>query len=298
MLFGLLLQNKWVKWQKSEEWHIGATYKILRNGRGLWIITTKEKTTQKVSPLLFFLIPNEKASSIKKVLEEYKNWIGYAPDTFIADCQLSIQNSVEFVYDESKFFLCIFHILRATKKNIEKYISNSNESQKCFNMFYDIAMNAYKEEEIEEKVTVFKEYLNEKSIQLSEYFDNHYFKDNKIKKWAKTYRGDYSMTNNISEALNNKIKRNYTGLIKIRMDKLVHIIIFEISKDFIFETFHGKTIVSEQSQKNSKEENDEGESRLNMLIRNIRATHRFGTVGEKREIEGKLESIWEEINFN
>ena len=166
--------------KKSQEWHIDATYKILKNGRGLWIISTKETDSQNVFPLLFFLIPNEKASTIEIVLNEFKNWLDYAPESFIADCQLSIQNSVESVYDDSKFFLCIFHILRATKKNIEKYISDSNERQKCFNMFYDIAMNVYKEEGVEKKVCIFNGYLNENSIALAEYFQKNYFKNDKI----------------------------------------------------------------------------------------------------------------------
>ena len=56
--------------KNSEEWHIDATYKILKNGRCLWIISTKEKNSQKVFPLLFFLIPNEKASTLSIVLEK------------------------------------------------------------------------------------------------------------------------------------------------------------------------------------------------------------------------------------
>ena len=127
----------------TKEWHIDATYKILRSGRGLWIISTKENDSEKVFPLLFFVIPNEKTETIQIVLEEYKKWVGDAPTSFIADCQKSIKKSVTEVFDQSKFFLCIFHILRATKKQIQEFYSKEEERKICFNMFYEIAMKIF-----------------------------------------------------------------------------------------------------------------------------------------------------------
>ena len=189
--------------KNSEEWHIDATYKILKNGRGLWIISTKEKNSQKVFPLLFFLIPNEKASTLSIVLEKYKNWVGDLPQTFIADCQKSIKKSVKATFDDSKFFLCIFHILRATKKKISQYYSNENDQKKCFNKFYEIAMRAFDEEDLEEKINEFKTFLNSTNSAAFEYFNENYLKEDKPKEWAKSYREEFSMTNNISEALKN-----------------------------------------------------------------------------------------------
>lgn len=164
-------------------------------------------------------------------------------------------------------------------------------------MFYDIAMNVYKEIEVEDKVDKFFEFLIEKSDRAREYFYDNYFKKNRIQKWAKSYRGNYSMTNNISEALNNKIKRHYPKLNGIRMDSLCHLIMYEISKDFAFETFHGKTIISERSFKYSEinETENSEESNFNSLIRILRNTYNNSSNEEKIEIERRLENFINEL---
>ena len=43
--------------KNSDEWHIDATYKLLKNGRGLWIISTNEKISKKSFSVTIFLNP-------------------------------------------------------------------------------------------------------------------------------------------------------------------------------------------------------------------------------------------------
>lgn len=56
------------------------------------------------------------------------------------------------------------------------------------------------------------------------------------------------MTNNISEALNNKIKSNYSMTKKTRLDKLAIKIMTTIAPDFVYETFRGKNSISDRTK--------------------------------------------------
>ena len=279
----------------TNEWHIDATYKLLRSGRGLWIISTKENESGKVFPLLFFVIPNEKAETIQIVLEEYKKWVGNAPESFIADCQKSIKKSVTEVFDQSKFFLCIFHILRATKKQIQMFYAKDEERKICFNMFYEIAMKIFNDEDFESKVEEFKSFLIETNFNAYHYFYENYLKGEKPLQWAKSYRDEYVMTNNISEALNNKIKSNYSMTHKTRLDKLAIKIMTTIAPDFVYETFRGKNTISERSEisKSTKKmlEKNEFETKFNDLFFKIKDSFRSLNDEEKEYSLNHLQEL-------
>lgn len=284
----------------TNEWHIDATYKVLKSGRGLWIISTKENESEKVFPLLFFVIPNEKSEIIQIVLEEYKKWVGNAPESFIADCQKSIKKSVGTVFDQSKFFLCIFHILRATKKQIHIFYSNEENRKICFDMFYEIAMKIFNNEDFDSKVDEFKKFLNETNCNAYRYFYDNYLKNGKPLEWAKSYRDDYSMTNNISEALNNKIKSNYSMNQKTRLDKLAIKIMTTIAPDFVYETFRGKNSISERVKVSKSTEKviqkNDLEIKFNDLFYKIKEKFRTLDENEKKYNINHLQELLNSIN--
>ena len=281
----------------SNEWHIDATYKILKNKRGLWIISTKQDLTERVFPLLFFIIPNERSSTLSEVLEAYKEWVGFSPESFIADCQKSIENSISDTFDDSKFFLCIFHILRAVKKQLSQLINNSEIAGEAFNLFYQIAMCAYiEQDEIDKNIHDLKDLLivNGKRDAWN-YLYKNYFKNEKIKLWAKQYREGYSMTNNISESLNKVIKSYYKIDSGMRMDKLCYLIMNTICKDFVFETFKGRNEISDRVEKNEATINllkkSDLEREMDNLIKRIRGSFRCSSHAQQAKLIEELKEF-------
>ena len=102
---------------RGGDWHLDGTYKLLKMGKPLWIMSTKD-SFGKVFPILFFMTPDETKGSIEMVLTSYKEWLGHHPQSIITDCQRSLQNAVKEVFD-CQGYLCVFHILRAIRSNIK-----------------------------------------------------------------------------------------------------------------------------------------------------------------------------------
>ena len=153
-------------------------------------------------------------------------------------------------------------------------------------MFYEIAMKAFEDEEFHLKVEEFKKFLYSKNVGAYEYFSKNYLDNDLPVKWSKTYREEYSMTNNISEALNNKIKCNYKLERRMRMDKLVFLIMNTIVPDFIFETFKGtetfKGLKLNETTVEMIEKNDY-DTQFDIKIKRLRSKFRNLTDDEREQ---------------
>ena len=197
-------------------------------------------------------------------------------------------------FGDSKFFLCIFHILRAVKKKLNKLIPIFEISSKTFVMFHKIATLVFSEQEINDEVENIKNFLlSNNQFAAWDYLNKNYLSGNKIIFWAKAYRDGFSMTNNVSESLNKVIKSYYKLDNCMRMDKLVYLIMHTICNYFVFETFVGKNAISNMVIKNKATillvKKSQTERVFDNLIKRIRGTFRCGSYHKQQVIISGLQ---------
>lgn len=206
----------------SEIFHIDSTFKLIFGGLPLYAITVKSAQNH-IIPVCYFIINRDTSENIKFCMQKFFEYLGIDPPAFMSDAGPNILSAIQELFPNSKFFICILHVIRAIQRNSDKFEDKSNYAR-VSEIMWELMNSEYDE-------NGFFEYLGELQCILeieptaAKYFDRQWF--DYIDNIASISRNpELPKTNNLAEAHFRQLKYFYFGGHRnLRLDTVIQILL-------------------------------------------------------------------------
>jgi hypothetical protein len=214
---------------------LGSTHKVTASNAELYTVIVQDPHTMRGIPVAFLLTEDKTAEPLQHWLVALEASAGICIRYVTTDdSKVEYKAIKQGLGEDVRIHLCLWHVAREWVTQIRSLAKDDNPVlQTCLQEQARKSMHdiMYEQNLLTAKgmIVRFREFWQEKSKDMLEYFETNYFKENRRVLWMKSYRQDIyygSMdTNNYVESWHNQLNTNYLkNHHRARKDRILYVL--------------------------------------------------------------------------